>query len=155
MGIRVQDKPIEIDRLYQAVITDRHHIGAVVMFVGLVRDFLHVEDERRALVALTLEHYPGMTERKLAEIESEARERWDLEECLIVHRHGRMTPGEPIVLVITAAQHRDAAYEANRFVIDFLKTRAPFWKLQETAEGGAHWVDARVEDAAATRRWGG
>jgi molybdopterin synthase catalytic subunit len=122
-------------------ISGNPRIGAVASFVGIVRD-----------VPLTLEHYPGMTEKKLAEIEAKANARWPLQASLIVHRYGRMLPGEPIVLVATASAHRAAALEACAFLIDWLKTQAPFWKLEETAEA-SRWVDARRADDAAAARW--
>jgi molybdopterin synthase catalytic subunit len=102
---------------------------------------------------MTLEHYPGMTERQLAALEAEARRRWDLLDCLIVHRVGRMLPAEPIVLVATASAHRREALDACAFLIDWLKTKAPFWKLEETPEG-ERWVEARANDDAAAGRWG-
>ena len=105
---------------------------------------------------MTLEHYPGMTEKKLAEIEAEAQARWPLQASLIVHRYGRMLPGEPIVLVATASQHRAAALEACAFLIDWLKTQAPFWKLEETPAGAGaapRWVEARETDERAAARW--
>ncbi len=101
---------------------------------------------------MTLEHYPGMTEKKLAEIEAEANRRWSLQASLIVHRYGRMLPGEPIVLVATAAAHRAAALEACAFLIDWLKTKAPFWKLEEGPDA-SHWVEARATDDEAAARW--
>ena len=101
---------------------------------------------------MTLEHYPGMTERQLAELEAEARRRWPIEDCLIIHRYGRLTPGERIVLVLTASSHRAAALESCAFLIDWLKTKAPFWKLEETTAGG-QWVEAKTEDDAAANRW--
>ncbi|TMK09540.1 MAG: molybdenum cofactor biosynthesis protein MoaE, partial [Alphaproteobacteria bacterium] len=102
--------------------------------------------------AMTLEHYPGMTERKLAEIEAEANRRWPLAASLIIHRYGRLEPGDRIVLVATASPHRDAALAACHFLIDWLKTEAPFWKSEETPEG-ERWVEARAEDDAAKSRW--
>jgi molybdopterin synthase catalytic subunit len=102
---------------------------------------------------MTLEHYPGMTERQLGALEREARGRWPLQDVLVIHRHGRMTPGEPIVLVATASAHRAAALEACAFLIDWLKTRAPFWKLEEAPDGAARWVEARAEDDRAAARW--
>jgi molybdopterin synthase catalytic subunit len=108
----------------------------------------------RPLDAMTLEHYPGMTERKLAEIEAEANRRWPLEASLIIHRYGRMGPGEGIVLVATAARHREAAFASCQFLMDWLKTKAPFWKLEETSDGTA-WVAARETDDAAAARWRG
>jgi molybdopterin synthase catalytic subunit len=101
---------------------------------------------------MTLEHYPGMTERMLARIDAEAHARWPLEASLIVHRHGRMAPGEGIVLVATASPHRQAAFDSCQFLIDWLKTEAPFWKYEETADGG-QWVEAREADDAAAARW--
>jgi molybdopterin synthase catalytic subunit len=101
---------------------------------------------------MTLEHYPGMTEKELARIEAEARARWPLEDVLIIHRHGRLEPGERIVLVATASAHRQAAFDACQFLIDWLKTRAPFWKREE-GPAGARWVEARAEDDDAAARW--
>ena len=123
-------------------------IGGVVSFVGLVREFAGPE----RLSAMTLEHYSGMTERQLAAIEAEALQRWPLEASLIIHRYGRLEPGEPIVLVATASAHRLAAFESCAFLVDWLKTKAPFWKLEETAEG-ARWVEAKAGDDAAAERW--
>jgi molybdopterin synthase catalytic subunit len=101
---------------------------------------------------MTLEHYPGMTEKRLGEIEAEAQARWPLSASLIIHRHGRLLPGERIVLVATAASHRKAALESCQFLIDWLKTKAPFWKLEETA-AGSQWVAARDTDDHAAERW--
>jgi molybdopterin synthase catalytic subunit len=126
----------------------RTDVGGVASFIGLVRD----EHGGEAVAAMTLEHYPGMTERQLAAIEAEARERWPLLEVLVIHRYGRMLPGEPIVLVATASAHRAAALDACAFLIDWLKTRAPFWKLEESGQG-ERWVEARASDEAAARRW--
>ncbi len=103
---------------------------------------------------MTLEHYPGMTERALAEIEAEALRRWPLAAALIIHRFGRLEPGERIVLVATASAHRQAAFDSCQFLIDWLKTKAPFWKLEETPEG-PRWVDAQASDDTAAERWGG
>ena len=126
----------------------RTDVGGVASFIGLVRD----EHGGEPVAAMTLEHYPGMTERQLAAIEAEARERWPLLDALVIHRYGRMLPGEPIVLVATASAHRAAALEACAFLIDWLKTRAPFWKLEESGQG-ERWVEARASDEAAARRW--
>jgi molybdopterin synthase catalytic subunit len=122
--------------------------GGIASFTGLVRD----SGDGPALTALTLEHYPGMTERQLEKIEAEACTRWPLTASLILHRHGRMLPGDAIVLVATASAHRRAALEACEFLIDWLKTKAPFWKLEETA-AGANWVAAKASDDAAAERW--
>ena len=146
--IRVQEAPFDVAAELAALTRGRSDIGAVSSFLGLVRDL----DGDRAISAMTLEHYPGMTERKLAEIEAEANARWPLQASLIVHRYGRMLPGEPIVLVATAALHRAAALESCGFLIDWLKTRAPFWKLEETA-GESRWVAARAADDEAAARW--
>ena len=122
--------------------------GATVMFVGTVREL----SEGREISAMTLEHYPAMTTRALADIEAEARRRWPLEDVLVIHRHGRLEPGEDIVLVITRASHRNAAFEACAFLMDWLKTKAPFWKLEADARG-ERWVEARSSDDEAARRW--
>jgi molybdopterin synthase catalytic subunit len=124
--------------------------GGIASFTGLVRD----SGDGPRLQAMTLEHYPGMTERQLEAIEAEARARWSLTATLVIHRYGRMLPGEPIVLVATASAHRRAALEACEFLIDWLKTKAPFWKLEET-EAGAEWVAAKASDDAAAERWTG
>ena len=129
-----------------------HAIGGVCVFVGLVRDATKTPDSAESIGAMTLEHYPGMTERELASIEAEARTRWPLEDALIIHRHGRLLPGDRIVLVATASPHRKSAFEACEFLIDWLKTKAPFWKKEETADG-ARWVAARESDDAAADRW--
>jgi molybdopterin synthase catalytic subunit len=150
--IRVQEAPFDVGNELAALYAGRTDIGAVASFVGLVRD--HAGEH--PIGAMTLEHYPGMTEKKLAEIETEARARWPLQASLIVHRYGRMLPGEPIVLVATASQHRAAALDACAFLIDWLKTKAPFWKLEETPEdaaAAARWVEAREADDRAAARW--
>ncbi|PZF76616.1 molybdenum cofactor biosynthesis protein MoaE [Aestuariivirga litoralis] len=146
--IRVQqeafDPGAELSRLKQGSTS----IGGTVMFLGTVRDLSDGTDVR----AMTLEHYPGMTEKALAEIEAEAQRRWPLDATLIIHRYGRLEPGEDIVLVIAASAHREAAFEACHFLIDWLKTKAPFWKLEENGEGAA-WVAAKDSDDDAARRW--
>jgi molybdopterin synthase catalytic subunit len=146
--IRVQERPFDVGAELAALCAGRTDIGAVASFVGLVRDLAGDQ----TICAMTLEHYPGMTEKKLAEIEAEANVRWPLQASLIVHRYGRMLPGEPIVLVATAAQHRAAALEACGFLIDWLKTKAPFWKLEETG-AASRWVEARDADDRAAARW--
>lgn len=145
--IRVQREAFDVGAELAALTAGRTDVGALASFVGLVRD--HAE---APITAMALEHYPGMTERKLAEIEAEALARWPLQASLIVHRYGRMLPGEPIVLVATASPHRAAALEACAFLIDWLKTKAPFWKLEETAEA-RRWVEARSADDQAAARW--
>ena len=129
-----------------------HAIGGVCMFVGLVRDAAETPAGAERVDAMTLEYYPGMTERELEGIEVEARSRWPLEDALFIHRHGRLLPGDRIVLVATASPHRKAAFEACEFLIDWLKTKAPFWKKEETADG-ARWVAARESYDAAADRW--
>ena len=146
--IKVQREDFDIGAELAALARGNHNIGGIASFVGVVRDIAGDV----AISAMTLEHYPGMTERKLAEVESQARARWPLDEVLIIHRYGRLEPGDRIVLVITASAHRDAALEACHFLIDWLKTQAPFWKLEETPDGGK-WVDARSSDGAAAARW--
>ena len=132
-----------------AALTDgRTDIGAAVSFVGLVRD-IHGGD---TVSALTLDHYPGMTERELEKIADEAGNRWKLDGIRIVHRFGRMEPGERIVLVIALSAHRRDAFEACDFVMDFLKTRAPFWKREET-QNGEKWVSAKASDDSDADRW--
>lgn len=143
--IRVQKEDFDV----AAELTGMPADGAQCLFVGTVR----AENAGRSILAMTLEHYPGMAERELARLEEDARRRWPLTGVLIVHRHGRLRPGERIVLVAVSSPHRAAAFDACRFLIDHLKTTAPFWKSEETAAGQA-WVDARREDDAAAKRWG-
>lgn len=146
--IRVQQEPFDAGAELQAMKMGKTNIGGTVMFLGTVRDLSDGAEVR----AMTLEHYPGMTERALADIEEEALRRWPLDASLIIHRYGRLGPGEDIVLVITASAHREAAFEACHFLIDWLKTKAPFWKLEESPEG-ASWVAAKDSDDAAAARW--
>jgi molybdopterin synthase catalytic subunit len=145
--IKIQQEMFDIGAELAALSAGRTDIGAIASFVGLVR--AHGDEP---ITAMTLEHYPGMTEKKLGEIEAEARARWPLQATLIVHRYGRMLPGEPIVLVATASAHRAAALESCAFLIDWLKTQAPFWKLEETA-AASRWVEARGADDDAAARW--
>jgi molybdopterin synthase catalytic subunit len=148
MTVRLQAEDFDPGAEIEALTAGNPRIGGVASFVGLVRD----ASGKGALRAMTLEHYPGMTERKIAEIEAEARRRWPLEACLVIHRHGRLEPGARIVLVVTASAHRDAAFAACRFLIDWLKTKAPFWKLEEHEEG-SDWVAAHADDDAAAAAW--
>ena len=147
--IRVEQPPFDVGAELGAFGRNDIGIGAVASFVGYVRG---AEAGAPPLVALTLEHYPGMTERQVEKIEAEAQLRWALTGTLVIHRYGRMLPGEPIVLVAAASSHRRAALEACEFLIDWLKTKAPFWKLEETAAGSA-WVEAKASDDAAADRW--
>jgi len=146
--IRVQtedfDPSVEIARLHAG----RSDIGAVVSFVGLVRGESHGEK----LTSMTLEHFPGMTERELTRIADEARARWKLDGVVVVHRVGELKPGARIVIVVTASGHRQSAFEAAEFLMDYLKTRAPFWK-RELRASGEHWVEARGSDDEAAARW--
>ncbi|MBL6600655.1 MAG: molybdenum cofactor biosynthesis protein MoaE [Alphaproteobacteria bacterium] len=146
--IRVQQEDFDLAAELKAMTDGNHQIGGLTSFVGLVRDIAGGE----TVSAMTLEHYPGMTEKQLAEIEDEANRRWPLDASLIIHRHGRLEPGDQIVLVACASAHREAAFEACHFLIDWLKTKAPFWKLEDTPDGGK-WVDARSSDDAAAARW--
>lgn len=148
MAIRVQREDFDLGGEVAALREGDLGVGGVAIFVGTVRDMAGGEE----IGAMTLEHYPGMTEKMLAEIEAEAQARWPLSGTLIIHRYGRMEPGEQIVLVVAMSAHRDAAFDACRFLIDWLKTKAPFWKLEETDEGG-QWVEARESDDVAAARW--
>ncbi|RUW58839.1 molybdenum cofactor biosynthesis protein MoaE [Mesorhizobium sp. M7A.F.Ca.US.008.03.1.1] len=146
--VRIQrqdfDVAAEIARLTQG----RADIGAVVTFSGLCRD------EQGALSALELEHYPGMAEAEIARIAAEAVERWPLQGLTAIHRHGKIAPGENIVLVVAASAHRHAAFEAANFLMDYLKSRAPFWKKEHRADGSeGGWVEAKDADATAAQRW--
>ena len=144
MSVRVQEEDFDPSTELDALSAGRDDIGALVSFTGLVRGGDVSEME--------LEHYPGMTEKALAEIEAEARERWPLQGVTIIHRVGALAPGARIVFVATASRHRAAAFEAAEYLMDFLKTRAPFWKKEATAEGD-RWVDARETDDTAAARW--
>ncbi len=146
MAVRVQRDDFDLGSELRALREGRTDIGALVSFSGLVRD------DTGDLQELELEHYPGMTEAALAEIEAEAHKRWDLNATLIVHRYGPLKPGEQIMMVAAASPHRKAAFEAADFLMDFLKSRAPFWK-KETGVKGAEWVDAKDTDEAALKRW--
>nr|WP_325248476.1 molybdenum cofactor biosynthesis protein MoaE [Amylibacter sp.] len=146
MAVRVQQQDFDLGAELKALRAGRTDIGALVSFSGLVRD------DSGDLEALELEHYPGMTEKALGEIEAEARARWGLNDSLIIHRYGPLKPGEQIMMVATAAPHRKAAFEAADFLMDFLKSRAPFWK-KEHGVAGAAWVDAKEDDEAALKRW--
>jgi molybdopterin synthase catalytic subunit len=147
--IRVQRDDFDIGNEIDQLMEGRRDLGAVVSFTGSVRD----RAGTREISEMTLEHYPGMTEKELERIEGEARERWPLQDCLIIHRYGTLVPGDKIVLVITASAHRQAAFEAADFLMDYLKTSAPFWK-QEAGPDGKHWVESRSSDDDALERWG-
>lgn len=149
MTVRLQSEPFDLGAEVARLTAGRSDAGAVVTFSGLCRDRA---DSGAKLIALTLEHYPDMTEDELGRIEAQARERWPLADVLVVHRFGRILPGEPIVLVVTLSAHRRAAFEAAEFLMDYLKTSAPFWKSEET-EAGVSWVEAKGSDDAAAGRW--
>ena len=148
MTVKVQSEDFDVGAELAAMTGGKTGIGGVTLFVGLVRDMAGGE----SVSAMTLEHYPGMTERQLEAIEAEARARWPLDDALIIHRYGRLEPGDRIVLVATASAHREAAFESCHFLIDWLKTRAPFWKMEATPEG-ERWVEAKDSDDAAAARW--
>jgi len=148
MAVRVQAEDFDMGAEVAALTAGRPSIGGVASFLGLVRDVAG----GAPVTAMTLEHYPGMTERQLEAIEAEARARWPLDDVLIIHRHGRLEPGDRIVLVVTASAHREAAFDACRFLMDWLKTKAPFWKLEDTPDG-ERWVEAKSSDDQAAERW--
>jgi len=150
--IRVQRDDFDPGQELAALTAGRTDVGGAVLFCGLVRDMAAPAIAGDRIGAMTLEHYPGMTEKMLAGIEAEAGKRWPLAASLIVHRYGRLEPGDRIVLVITCSAHRQAAFEANMFLVDWLKTRAPFWKLEERPDGAA-WVEARASDDDAAAKW--
>ncbi|MBE3638062.1 molybdenum cofactor biosynthesis protein MoaE [Mangrovicoccus algicola] len=147
MSVRVQSARFDAGAELNAFSAGLENAGAVVSFTGVVRD-----REAGGMVAMEIEHYPGMTERAIAGIVEEARRRWDLADALVIHRHGRLVPAEPIMMVATAARHRLAAFEAAEFLMDYLKSRAPFWK-KEIGPRDAAWVAAKDGDEAALGRW--
>ncbi len=154
MTVCVQTEDFDTGREIASLTKNNTNIGAVVTFTGTVRG--HAEGG--AITSMTLEHYPGMTETELQRIEAEAVARWPLDATRIIHRYGELAPGDNIVLVITASAHRKAAFEAAEFLMDYLKTRAPFWKKETPAElsseqGAGHWVDAGDADDSALERW--
>jgi molybdopterin synthase catalytic subunit len=153
MTVRVQEADFDIGAELNRLTEGNRRIGGLAVFVGLVRE-MHMRDglHRERIDALTLEHYPGMTEKALEDIEAEAHRRWTLEATLIVHRYGRLDAGDRIVLVAVGSPHRDAAFEACEFLVDWLKTKAPFWKLEQTP-AGEKWVEAHEGDDAAAARW--
>jgi molybdopterin synthase catalytic subunit len=146
--VRVQEADFDISAEVAALRADNPKVGAVACFIGTVRDL----NEGRAVETMELEHYPGMTEKSLQKIADDARERWPGSDVLIVHRVGKLLPLDQIVLVATTAAHRGEAFESCAFVMDYLKTQAPFWKKEKTGNG-EKWVDARESDSAATQRW--
>ncbi len=153
--IRVQTEDFDTGAEIAALTAGRTDIGGIGVFIGTVRDNPGTrEPGTPAVTALTLEHYPGMTERAIGKIVARAEERWPLLGCTVIHRVGTMRAGENIVLVIAASSHRLAALDATAFLIDWLKTKAPFWKREDFASGEGAWVEAREADDAAAERWG-
>jgi molybdopterin synthase catalytic subunit len=149
--IKVQTEDFDVGAEFAAITAGRTDIGGIGCFVGTVRADVKTADSK--VTGMTLEHYPGMTEREIGKIAEQAAERWPLLGCTIIHRVGTMRPGENIVLVIAASSHRKAALDATAFLIDWLKTKAPFWKREDYAGGGGGWVDAREDDDVAASRW--
>ncbi len=147
MRIVVQEQPFDFGAEASGFVAGRHDMGAVVTFTGIVRDL-----DAASLDVMEIEHYPGMTEKALEKIAAEAAERWSLGDVLVIHRYGRMAPGDQIMMVATAARHRKDAFEAAEFLMDYLKSRAPFWKKEHSGET-ADWVAARDEDEDALTRW--
>jgi len=147
--VRVQEQDFDVSAELTALTAGRTDIGGIGCFVGTVRN----SAEGRQLAAMTLEHYPAMTERAIRRITDEAERRWSLLGCTVIHRVGRLVPGAQIVLVLAAASHRGEALDATAFLIDWLKTKAPFWKREEFTDGSGTWVEARETDDAAAARW--
>lgn len=148
MNIRIQEMDFDISTEIAALRKGDPRVGAVVSFLGTVRDM----NEGSQVKELTLEHYSGMTEKALQEILNQAKSRWDIYQSLVIHRVGPLLPEDQIVLVVVTSAHRGEAFAACEFIMDYLKTAAPFWKKEDTPDG-ARWVDARVTDAAAMARW--
>jgi molybdopterin synthase catalytic subunit len=148
MTVRIQPEDFDVGAEIAAMRKGNRSIGAVASFVGVVRDV----NEGDSVSRMTLEHYPGMTEKSIEEIITQARSRWNVIDALVVHRVGTLAPTDQIVLVVVASSHRGDAFAACEFIMDYLKTRAPFWKKEQTAEG-ERWVDARASDDIAAERW--
>ena len=147
MRVAVQEEPFDLGAESAAFAAGHRDMGAIVTFTGVVRDLPETPME-----AMEIEHYPGMTEKALKEITEQAMARFSLGDALVIHRFGRLTPGEMIMMVATAARHRKDAFEAAEFLMDYLKSRAPFWK-REVSASGAEWVQAKDEDEEALARW--
>ena len=148
MPVRIQTEDFDISAEIARLREGNPKVGAVASFVGIVRDL----NEGDAVDSLTLEHYPGMTEKAVEKIVAEARERWEIYDALVIHRVGTLMPLDQIVLVVVTSAHRGESFKACEFLMDYLKTRAPFWKKEQTPDGG-RWVDARASDDAAAERW--
>jgi molybdopterin synthase catalytic subunit len=151
--IRVQKEDFDIGREIDEMTAGRIDAGAIVSFTGAVRGSMKTKNGEERLVSMELEHYPGMTESELERLEKEARRRWRLLDCLIVHRYGRLEPGDNIVLVIAISAHRKDAFAAAQFIMDFLKTDAPFWKKETPRKGEKRWVEAKEADDEARKAW--
>lgn len=147
MLISVQEAPFDFGKLAQEFASGHRHMGAIVTFTGVVRD-----SDTDDLDAMEIEHYPGMTEKAITKIATEAQERWALGDVLVIHRYGRLEPGDQIMMVATASPHRKDAFEAAEYLMDYLKSRAPFWKKEITSKGPS-WVAAKDEDEDALSRW--
>ncbi|MCW8194301.1 molybdopterin synthase catalytic subunit MoaE [Proteobacteria bacterium 005FR1] len=148
MTVKIQRQDFDLSAEYEALRRDSRSPGAIVTFTGLVRD----TSKHQLITAMELEHYPGMTEKSLSAIIDDARARWDVDQVSVIHRIGRLLPDEQIVFVGVSSSHRAAAFSACEFIMDFLKTRAPFWK-KEFTEQGSYWVDAKDSDRDAADRW--
>ena len=148
MPVRVQQQDFDVGAEVAALRAGKLDVGAIASFVGTVRG----RNEGAGVSSMTLEHYPGMTERALEDICVQARQRWDILDALVVHRHGELAPGDQIVLVVVTSAHRGDAFAACEFIMDYLKTQAPFWKKERTPQG-ERWVEARDADDAAAARW--
>ncbi len=148
MNIRIQAEDFDVSREIAQLRAGNPQIGAVASFVGVVRDL----NDGSSVAEMTLEHYPGMTEKAIAQIIEQARARWLIYDALVIHRIGRLMPLDQIVLVVVASAHRGDAFAACEFIMDYLKTQAPFWKKEKTPDG-ARWVEARASDDAAAGRW--
>jgi molybdopterin synthase catalytic subunit len=148
MTVRIQTEDFDLGAEILDLRRGNAGIGAIASFVGLVRDLNH----STTVTEMTLEHYPGMTEKALAEIVEEAKRRWNILDTLVIHRIGVLKPTDQIVLIAVSSAHRGDAFAACEFIMDYLKTQAPFWK-KELTEAGAHWVDARESDETAAQRW--
>ena len=149
MSVSVQIEDFDVSAEVAKLTAGRTDVGAIVSFTGTVRGIA----KGKPIASMMLEHYPGMTEAELERVETEAIKRWPLQATRIIHRYGELKPGENIVLVVTASAHRHAAFQAAEFLMDYLKSRAPFWKKETSATGEGTWVDARESDTEALERW--
>jgi molybdopterin synthase catalytic subunit len=148
MAVRVQEQDFDVSSELATLRAGDTRVGAVATFTGLVRDL----NDAARVSTLTLEHYPGMTEKALAQIVDDAKQRWDIYDALVIHRVGPLKPGDQIVFVAVTSAHRGESFAACQFIMDYLKTRAPFWKKEQTPEG-ERWVEARASDEDAAARW--